>query len=140
MSIFESSPSPWTGRMLSVLRIVTGAVFMLHGTMKMFDVPAGQQHMPPYVLMSQMGFAGILEGFGGACILVGLATRPVAFLLAGEMAVAYFQMHFPRSFFPPISGGEPAALYCFIYLYLMLAGAGPWSIDAMIASRKTMAP
>jgi putative oxidoreductase len=121
--------------MLSVLRIVAGLLFMLHGTQKLFGFPPGQ--MPGTVeLMSQMGLAGILEVFGGAAIVLGLLTRPVAFLLSGEMAVAYFQAHFPRGFYPTSNGGDPAVLYCFIFLYFVFAGAGAWSIDAMIARSK----
>jgi len=133
MSIFEPSPSAWTGRMLSVLRIVVGTVFFTHGTQKLFGVPPMPQGMPPIEWMSQFGIAGILEVFGGLLIILGLFTRPVSFVLAGEMAVAYFQVHHPQSFWPSASGGEPAVLYCFIFLYFVFAGAGPWSIDAMIA-------
>jgi putative oxidoreductase len=136
MSIFEPSRSPWTGRMLSILRIVAGAVFMSFGTMKLFNYPPMPTGMPPISLMSQMGLAGTLEVFGGFLILIGLLTRPVAFILAGEMAVAYFQGHYPRSFFPSVNMGTPAILYCFIFLYLVFAGAGPWSVDAMIARSK----
>lgn len=115
----------------AILRIVAAFVFIPFGTMKLFAWPAG---MPPNnataALMSQMGAAGVLETFGGLLILVGLFTRPVAFILAGEMAVAYFQGHFPKSFWPVINMGTPAVLYCFIFLYLSAAGAGPWSLDA----------
>jgi putative oxidoreductase len=83
--------------------------------------------------MSQMGLAGTLEVCGGLLILIGLFVRPVSFVLAGEMAVAYFQGHFPHSFFPSVNMGTPAILFCFIYLYFVFAGAGPWSVDAMIA-------
>jgi putative oxidoreductase len=131
MSIFESSP--WSGRMLSIYRIVAGLIFMTAGTAKLFSFPSA----PPAEihLFSQAGLAGVLETFGGLAIVLGLATRPVAFLLAGEMAVAYFQVHFPKSFFPTINGGMPAVLYCFFYLYLMFSGAGDWSIDASISAR-----
>lgn len=133
MSIFEASHSIWTGRMLSILRIVAGSVFFTHGTQKLFGIPPMPQGMPPIEWMSQIGIAGILEVFGGLLIILGLFTRPVAFVLAGEMAVAYFQIHFPQSFWATVNGGEAAALYCFIFLYFVFAGAGPWSIDAMIA-------
>lgn len=133
MSIFEPSRSPWRGRMLSVLRIVAGAVFITFGTMKLFDFPPLPAGMPPIPLVSQMGLAGTLELFGGSLILIGLFTRPVSFVLAGEMAVAYFQGHYPRSFWPTTNIGTPAILYCFIFLYFVFAGAGPWSVDAMIA-------
>ncbi len=86
-------------------------------------------------LMSEAGLGGILEVFGGALVLVGLFTRPVAFILAGEMAVAYFQFHFPHNFWPIINGGTNAVLYCFIWLYFSAAGAGSWSLDAMLRRR-----
>lgn len=133
MSIFEPSRSPWRGRMLSVLRIVAGAVFISFGTMKLFNFPPLPAGMPPIPLISQMGLAGTLESFGGLLILTGLFTRPVSFVLAGEMAVAYFQGHYPHSFWPTTNMGTPAILYCFIFLYFVFAGAGPWSVDAMIA-------
>ena len=136
MSIFEASRSPWTGRMLSLLRIVAGTVFVTFGTMKLFGFPPLPQGMPPIPLMSQMGLAGVLETVGGLLLLLGLFTRPVSFVLAGEMAVAYFQGHYPQSFWPTSNMGTPAILYCFIYLYFVFAGAGPWSADAMIARSK----
>jgi putative oxidoreductase len=133
MSIFESSPSPWTSRMLSVFRIVAGLIFVSFGTMKLFNYPPLPPGTPPIELMSQMGVGGILETVGGLAIVLGVLTRPVAFVLAGEMAVAYFQFHAPQSFFPTSNGGIPAILYCFFFLYLMFAGAGSWSIDAIIS-------
>jgi putative oxidoreductase len=81
-------------------------------------------------LMSEIGIGGALEVFGGALLLLGLFTRPVAFLLAGEMAIAYFQFHFPNGFWPTMNGGVAAATYCFVWLYFSAAGAGPWSLDA----------
>lgn len=137
MSIFEPSRSPWTGRMLSVLRIVAGLMFITFGTLKLFGFPPPPPGMPPIALMSELGIAAILETFGGLLILIGLFTRPVSFLLAGEMAVAYFQGHFPQSVFPTTNMGVPAILYCFIYLYFVFAGAGPWSVDAMIARSRS---
>ena len=136
MSIFDPSPSPWTDRMLSVLRIVAGAMFVTFGTMKVFGYPPSPVPMPPITPFSQMWIGGWLEVVGGTLITLGLFTRPVAFVLAGEMAVAYFQFHFPQSFFPGVNMGVGAALYCFIFLYLVFAGAGPWSIDAAIAKRR----
>lgn len=139
VSIFKPLRSPWPARMLSVLRIVAGFVYIWHGTQKMFGYPPSN---PPqeFVLMTQRGLAGILETFGGAAIILGLFTRPVAFLLAGEMAVAYFQVHIKRGFLPLLNGGDNAVLFCFIFLYLMVAGAGPWSIDHLIASRRGEVP
>jgi len=129
--------SDGAGRFLSILRIVAAGMFMLHGTMKLFAFPAAASKAGGTVaLLSQAGLAGILETFGGFLLLLGLFTRPVAFVLAGEMAVAYFQVHFPRSFWPVLNGGEPAALFCFLWLYLSIAGAGPWSLDA-IRKRRT---
>ena len=136
MSIFEPARPPWPGRMLSVLRIIAGLVFITFGTMKLFNYPPLPQGMPPFELVSQMGLAGILETFGGLLILLGLFTRPVSFVLAGEMAVAYFQGHYPQSFWPTTNMGTPAILYCFIFLYFVFAGAGTWSVDAMIARSK----
>lgn len=133
MSIFEPAPSPWPSRMLSVLRVVAGLLFISFGTMKLFGFPPPPSPVPPIPLLSQMGIGGMLEVVGGLLITLGLFTRLVAFILAGEMAVAYFQFHFPQSFFPTTSSGVPAVLYCFLYLYLMFAGAGVWSVDAMLA-------
>ena len=92
--------------------------------------------MPPIPLGSQAGLAGVLETVGGPLILIGLFTRPVSFILAGEMAVAYFQGHYPQSFWPTTNMGTPAILYCFIFFYFVFAGAGTWSVDAMIARSK----
>ena len=114
--------------LLSVLRIVTGLVFMEHGTGKLLGFPPGLpfiDKMPAGLLY----FTGTMELVGGLLITLGLFTRPAAFVLSGFMAVAYFMAHFPRSFFPAINFGEPAVLYCFVFLYLAAAGPGPWSID-----------
>lgn len=132
--------SKWSGgapQVQSVLRIVAAAMFMLAGTSILFAFPVG---MPPNggtaPFPSEIWIGGFLEAFGGGLLALGLFTRPVAFLLSGEMAVAYFQFHAPKSLFPTVNGGIPAVLYCFFFLYLVFAGAGPWSIDAMIASSK----
>lgn len=118
-------------QMQSVLRIVAALLFMLAGTTMLLGFPAG---MPPHgstvPLVSQMGLGAVLEVFGGALLALGLFTRPVAFLLSGEMAVAYFQFHFPQGFWPNLNGGMAAVLYCFVWLYFSAAGAGPWSLDA----------
>ena len=123
--------STWGPQLQSVLRIVAAALFILPGTTKLFAFPTG---VPPaggtVPLVSQAGFGGVLEVLGGALLLLGLFTRPVAFLLAGEMAVAYFQFHAPKSFWPLVNGGMPAVLFCFIWLYFSAIGAGPWSLDA----------
>lgn len=124
------------GRLLSLLRIVAAFVFIPSGTMKLFAFPMG---MPPdggtAPLLTQVGIGGLLEVVGGGLALLGLFTRPVAFVLAGEMAVAYFQFHAPQSFWPTVNGGVPAVIYCFVWLYLSAAGAGPWSVDAWRARR-----
>lgn len=137
MSIFEASPSPWTSRVLSIFRIIAGLIFLSAGSTILFGYPPSPVPMPPIALMSQLGIGGILEFVGGALIVLGLFTRPVAFVLAGVMAVAYFQFHAPMAFFPTSNNGVAAVLYCFFFLYLMLAGAGAWSIDAMIARSKS---
>ena len=125
----------WAPRLRSVLRVVAALMFMSAGTMKLFGFPA--PHPGAVKLLSQIGLAGILETFGGALLLLGLFTRPVAFVLSGEMAVAYFQVHFARGFWPATNGGMAAALFCFIWLYLSAAGAGPWSLDAWRRKRPT---
>ncbi len=121
----------WAPQLRSVLRIAAAYMFMLAGATKLFAFPAG---VPPnggtVPWMSELGLGGALEVFGGGLVLLGLFTRPVAFLLAGEMAVAYFQFHFPKGFWPTVNGGMSAALYCFVWLYFSAAGAGPWSLDA----------
>ncbi|MEO5781897.1 MAG: DoxX family protein [Ginsengibacter sp.] len=126
--------SKWKGSapyLLSILRIVAAAMFITFGTMKLFAFPVG---MPPdgstAKLMTQTGIGGILEFVGGILLFLGLFTRPVAFILAGEMAVAYFQFHYPMSPWPIINNGVATVLYCFVFLYFSAAGAGPWSLDA----------
>ena len=104
--------------------------FVVHGTQKLFGVPGQAFHLP-VVTMSLMSAAGIIETAGGALMLVGLFTRPVAFLLAGQMAFAFFTQHWPRGFWPITDGGELAVLYCFIWLYFSAVGPGPWSLDAL---------
>jgi putative oxidoreductase len=122
-----STLSAWSPQALAALRITTALLFMAHGTMKLFGFP---QPMP-IELFSLMGLAGILEVFGGLLILVGLFTRPVAFVLCGFMAVAYFMAHAPQGFFPVLNQGDAAILFCFIFLYLVFSGPGAFSIDAM---------
>ncbi|HST57956.1 MAG TPA: DoxX family protein [Longimicrobium sp.] len=136
MSIHEPSDSPWTSRMLSIFRIVAGVIFFSSGTMKIFGFPENPMpNMPPIELWSQIGIGGMLEIVCGLAIIVGLYTRPVSFLMAGMMAVAYFQFHQPQAFWPTNNGGVAAVMYCFFFLYLMFAGAGAWSLDAIIARR-----
>src|SRR5258708_1929529 len=117
----------WAPRILSVLRIVVGLLFLEHGMQKIFGFPASATPGP--ALLSLMGIQGIIEVVGGAVIVLGLFTRPVAFILCGDMAVAYFMSHFPNSFFPITNRGDAAILYCFVFLYLPAARGGPWSLD-----------
>jgi putative oxidoreductase len=126
----DSARPKWEPRLLSLLRIVAAFLFMQHGGQKLFGIPAGQQsaHIQ---LLSIFGIAGILEFFGGLFLLLGLFTRPVAFILAGEMAVAYFRAHAPQGFWPLLNRGELAVVYCFLWLYIAMAGGGPWSLDAL---------
>ena len=137
MSIFEPGSPVWASRMRSILRIIAGLMFICAGTMKVFNYPPMPPGQPPVELMSQIGIGGLIEVIGGALFTIGLFTRPVSFLAAGMMAVAYFQFHAPGGFLPTVNGGVPAVLYCFIFLYFLFAGAGVWSVDEMIARRKT---
>jgi putative oxidoreductase len=122
----------WAPYLLSVLRIVTAFLFLQFGTAKLFAFPGAilpGGRTPP--LASLPGVAGLIEGIGGTLLLVGLFTRPVAFLVSGEMAVAYFLAHAPKSFWPLLNEGHPAVMFCFVWLYFSAAGAGPWSLDAL---------
>lgn len=111
---------------LAVLRIVSALLFMAHGTQKLFGFPGARN---PVDLFSMMGLAGALEVFGGLLLLVGFQTRFVAFILSGMMAVAYWMAHAPRDFYPVLNGGDAAILFCFVFLYLVFAGPGAWSMD-----------
>jgi len=122
-------PASWSGPLLSVLRIMTGLLFIAHGTAKYFGFPQVAM-FDGLQMMSPGGIAGLLELVGGALIIVGLFTRYTAFVLSGLMAAAYFMAHAGQSFHPILNGGELAILYCFIFLYIAAAGPGPWSIDA----------
>jgi len=119
----------WSPRLLSVLRIVAALLFLQHGLAKLLGFP----HVAAFdnlKLISLLGLAGIIEIVGSVLVLLGLFTRAAAFILSGEMAVAYFMSHAPRGFFPILNGGELAILFCFVFLYLAVAGGGPWSVDA----------
>jgi putative oxidoreductase len=120
----------WAPYLQSVLRIVVAFLFIAHGTQKLFAFPVAEPR-DPVPLVSLLGLAALLETLGGLLLLVGLFTRPVAFLVSGEMAVAYFMAHAPHGFWPLLNGGEPAVLFCFVWLYLAAAGPGPWSLDAL---------
>ena len=117
----------WAPRMLSILRIVVAGLFLQHGTAKLLHVPQIAS-MDNVQLMSLIGLAGVLEIVGGILLLIGLFTRPVAFILSGEMAFAYFIAHAPRAPLPILNGGELAVVYCFVFLYFAFAGGGPWSV------------
>jgi putative oxidoreductase len=123
-------PSKWSGAILSVLRIFTGLLFISHGMTKLFNFPATPYFPSAVPVFSFMGVTGVIELVGGALIILGLFTRLTAFILAGEMAVAYFMAHAPQGFFPINNGGELAIMFCFVFLYLAANGPGPWSLDA----------
>ncbi|HEX6980198.1 MAG TPA: DoxX family protein [Alphaproteobacteria bacterium] len=118
----------WAPQMLSILRIMAALLFLEHGTQKLFGFPL---HPDPPALISLFGLQGMIELVGGALLALGLFTRPVAFILSGNMAVAYFMAHAPQSFFPVLNEGDAAILYCFVFLYFVFAGGGAWSIDEM---------
>ena len=134
--------TPWSPQLLSVLRIMTALLFLQHGTSKLLGFPYIEM-LAGTPLLSIFGLSGVLELIGGVLLLLGLFTRLTAFVLSGEMAVAYFMVHAAQSFFPLINQGELAILYCFVFLYFAAAGAGPWSVDAMrggeaVASRPAL--
>ena len=135
MPINNAAIAAWAPRMLSVLRIVSGYMFLLHGTSKLFGMPHAAM-FDNLQLMSMTGVAGILELVGGVLLLLGAFTRPVAFVLSGEMAAAYFMVHAPHGFWPIINKGELAVAYCFVFLYIAAHGAGAFSLDGM--RRKTV--
>jgi len=118
----------WAPRVLSILRIIAALLFFEHGTAKLLGFPPSD-HSPE--VLSLPWVAGALELVGGAFLIVGLFTRPVAFILSGEMAFAYWMAHAPRSAFPLLNGGDSSILFCFVFLYLAFAGGGPWSLDAL---------
>ena len=118
---------------LSLLRFVAGLAFMEHGLAKLFGFPApAPAHMTTLIVI-----ASVIETLGGLLVCIGLLTRPAAFIMSGEMAIAYFMVHAPKSFFPILSGGEGALLYCFIFLYIAVAGGGAWSLDRVIAGPRS---
>ncbi|HEY4719730.1 MAG TPA: DoxX family protein [Candidatus Methylomirabilis sp.] len=125
---------------LNLLRIMTGALFIPHGAQKLFGVLGGFGGQPggTVPLLSLMGLAGLLEFFGGLLVLLGLFTRPVAFILSGEMAAAYFMAHIPQGFWPLLNRGELAALYCFVFLFLSASGGGDLSLDTVMSKGRRL--
>lgn len=119
----------WTMRMLSILRIVAAILFIEHGTQKLFGFPERMGGMAAPEMFSLMWWAGALEVVGGALLLLGLFTRPVAFLLSGQMAFAYWMAHAPKAIYPVHNGGDAAILFCFLFLYFVFSGPGVWSLD-----------
>ena len=129
----------WSPRMLSVLRIMTALLYLQHGLAKLFGFP----HVAMFDNLqsfSLVWFAGVIEIVGSLFLLVGLYTRTVAFIMAGEMAVAYFMVNAPQGFFPILNRGELGVLFCFVFLYFAVAGGGVWSVDAQRSSRRGLAP
>ena len=120
---------PYNAQLLSLLRIMSGLLFLQHGTTKYLSLPVTKMSGASPLTMG--GAAGLIELVGGALLVIGLFTRPVAFILSGTMAVAYFYAHFPQGFFPILNGGELTALYCFVFLFLAAAGGGTWSVDRL---------
>jgi putative oxidoreductase len=132
---FESISTTWSPRLLSVLRIMSGLLFLQHGAAKYLGVPT----IPMFAdtqIASLSGIAGVIELVGGALLVLGLFTRPTAFLSSGLMAAAYFIAHAPESFYPIVNNGELAILYCFVFLYLAAAGGGAWSLDRMMGAKR----
>lgn len=125
--------TPYTSQLHGVLRVMSGLLLLQHGTTKHLNFPAGP--MNDTQLASMSGAAGALELVGGVLLIIGLFTRPVAFILSGMLAVAYFYAHAPQGFFPILNSGELAALYCFVFLYIAAAGPGAWSVDGARAAR-----
>ncbi|MBU1521399.1 MAG: DoxX family protein [Alphaproteobacteria bacterium] len=127
MNVFNGA-SRWQPEALAILRIVTGLTFLAHGVVKLFGFPEGAQPGQQEIA-TLMGLAGILETVGGGLIILGLFTRPTAFVLSGMMAVAYFMAHFPQNPYPAVNGGDAAILFCFVFLYFVTSGPGAWSLD-----------
>ncbi len=126
----DALATAWAPRLLSILRIMSGLLLLQHGTGKILKFPAGV--VPAnFNLASMPGYAGVIELVCGVLLVIGLFSRPAAFIASGMTAVAYFMVHAPQGFYPILNKGELAALYCFVFLYIAAAGAGPWSLDAM---------
>jgi putative oxidoreductase len=138
MPTIDTVIATWSPRVLSILRIIVGLLFLEHGTSKYLSLPVSPS--TGVAAMSLPGINGMIELVGGVLIVLGLFTRPVAFILAGDMAVAYFIAHSPRGFFPLLNGGELAIVYCFVFLYLAVAGGGVWSLDTLRGGNNTSRP
>jgi len=138
MPAIDSFLVTWSPRVLSILRIIVGLLFLEHGTSKYLSLPVSPT--TGVSALSLSGINGIIELVGGVLIVLGLFTRPVAFILSGDMAVAYFLAHAPRGFFPLVNGGELAIVYCFVFLYIAAAGGGTWSIDHLRAGSEASRP
>jgi putative oxidoreductase len=132
MVISEAFRAEWAPRLRSVLRIVVALLFLQHGLTKLFGFPGTAPANFSWFALAP-GLASLIETFGSLALLFGFYTRVAAFIMSGEMAVAYFMVHQPRSFFPYNNGGDAAVLYCFVFLYLALVGGGEWSVDAKLA-------
>ncbi|WP_440639778.1 DoxX family protein [Bradyrhizobium sp. PUT101] len=128
----------WPGLGLAALRIMSGMLFAEHGTQKLIGFPEPAHGISP--VLSLMGLAGCLEVFGGFLLVLGIQTRLVAFILSGEMAIAYFMAHAPRNFFPVLNGGDAAILFCFVFLLFALVGSGPFGVDSFMQRSKTTGP
>ena len=126
----------WEPRLLSITRIIIGLLFLEHGTAKVLDFPHQPNHQPFVLTTLNPGAQGLTELIGGLLFAFGLFTRPVAFILCGDVAVAYFMAHAPRGFFPLLNGGELAIVYCFTFLYFWAAGGGEWSLDRLLFGRE----
>ena len=127
----------YAAQALSLLRIVAALIFLLHGSTKLLGFPPSEMPMPAAMSLPWIG--GVLELVGGLMLLFGILSRPVAFILSGEMAVAYWMFHAPQSTFPSVNGGDAAILYCFVFLLIAAAGPGPWSVDAAMGRKRSVA-
>jgi putative oxidoreductase len=133
--MLQALETVWAPRVLSIARVVTALIFMAHGTQKLLNFPPNPPGRATVELFSLYGFAGALEIVGGILLVLGLFTRPVAFILSGQMAFAYWMGHAPRSIYPVLNNGDASILYCFWFLYLAFAGGGAWSLDRMLSKK-----
>ena len=135
MADASTTAEGWAPRVLSILRIVSGLIFLAHGTQKFLGFPGGERAGSGLALDNPGAYAGLIELVTGLLITLGLFTRPAAFLASGTMAAAYWIAHAPQNFFPVNNGGDAAILYCFLFLYFVFAGPGPWSLDGLRGRR-----